>query len=159
MGIKWTMTIVQGNVFACNRKAKTPAERIVGIYQAHFGPVYALQRNPCFPKVRNSLGIKSLNIISARISWLLATGVRGSGARTSRRAPSCGPGEALEIKSMGLLFYAFQLLHWEPDGWLLEPHSPISVLYCPTRWCAGCLGYPVPAEGSHPLHKAKEDPI
>ena len=52
------MTIAQGNVFACNRKAKTPADRIVGIYQAHFGPVYALQRNPCFPKVRNKLKIK-----------------------------------------------------------------------------------------------------
>ena len=82
-----------GNVFACNRKAKSSSERIVGCYKlvpylelfrfyiskqdpvgtnkffiylesfvwirvaykiklrAHFGPVYALQRNPCFPKV------------------------------------------------------------------------------------------------------------
>ena len=38
-------------VLACNRKAKSDNERIVGIYQAHFGPVYALERNPCFPKV------------------------------------------------------------------------------------------------------------
>ena len=38
-------------MFSCNRKAKTSSERIVGIYKAHFGPVYALERNPCFPKV------------------------------------------------------------------------------------------------------------
>ena len=44
-------TLHPGNVFACNRKAKSSSERIVGCYKAHFGPVYALQRNPCFPKV------------------------------------------------------------------------------------------------------------
>ena len=41
---------IVGNVFACNRKAKCK-ERIGNIYQAHYGPVYALQRNPSFPKV------------------------------------------------------------------------------------------------------------
>ena len=44
-----------GNVFSCNRKAKTSSERIVGIYKAHFGPVYALERNPCFPKVTREI--------------------------------------------------------------------------------------------------------
>ncbi len=48
-------------VLACNRKAKSDNERIVGIYQAHFGPVYALERNPCFPKV--IFGKKILSII------------------------------------------------------------------------------------------------
>ena len=60
---KFMVGTEQGNVFACNRKAKTPAERIVGIYQAHFGPVYALQRNPCFPKVNNNLSSQRLKNI------------------------------------------------------------------------------------------------
>ena len=38
-------------MFSCNKKSKAPSERIAAIYNAHFGPVYALQRNPCFPKV------------------------------------------------------------------------------------------------------------
>ena len=49
------MLIISGMVLACNRKAKSDNERIVGIYQAHFGPVYALERNPCFPKVNFKL--------------------------------------------------------------------------------------------------------
>jgi dynein intermediate chain 2, axonemal len=40
----------QGSVLACNRKAKTAADRIVATYGGHHGPVYALQRNPFFPK-------------------------------------------------------------------------------------------------------------
>jgi hypothetical protein len=47
--------LLTGNVFSCNRKAKSSSERIVGIYKAHFGPVYALERNPCFPKVGRRL--------------------------------------------------------------------------------------------------------
>lgn len=39
-----------GNVFSCNRKNKGK-DKISLIYQAHFGAVYALQRNPSFPKV------------------------------------------------------------------------------------------------------------
>ena len=39
-----------GNVMSCNRKAKTPGEKIVALYPGHHGPVYALQRNPFFPK-------------------------------------------------------------------------------------------------------------
>ena len=39
-----------GNVFSCNKKNKGK-DKISLIYQAHFGAVYALQRNPSFPKV------------------------------------------------------------------------------------------------------------
>jgi dynein intermediate chain 2 len=39
-----------GCVISCNRKGKTPAEKIVCKYTAHVGPVYALQRNPSFVK-------------------------------------------------------------------------------------------------------------
>ena len=46
-----TLSNLLGCVFSCNKKSKGPSERIGAIYNAHFGPVYALQRNPCFPKV------------------------------------------------------------------------------------------------------------
>ena len=85
-------------------KAKSPAERIVGIYQAHYGPVYALQRNPCFPKVEWKLFVFPerwpVTYFLGRTSWQLATGVPGSGLRISRRAPSCGPAPTLRISLM-----------------------------------------------------------
>lgn len=40
----------QGIVISCNRKAKTPAEKIVCTFYGHHGPIYALQRNPFYPK-------------------------------------------------------------------------------------------------------------
>ncbi|XP_046403113.1 dynein intermediate chain 3, ciliary-like isoform X2 [Ischnura elegans] len=40
----------KGYVINCNRKGKTPAEKLVGQYSAQIGPVVALQRNPAFLK-------------------------------------------------------------------------------------------------------------
>lgn len=45
-----------GTIMSCNRKAKTPAEKIVALYTGHLGPVYSLQRNPFFPKNFLSVG-------------------------------------------------------------------------------------------------------
>uniref|UniRef100_A0A8C7CFF0 Dynein, axonemal, intermediate chain 2b n=1 Tax=Oncorhynchus kisutch TaxID=8019 RepID=A0A8C7CFF0_ONCKI len=47
---KFMVGTEQGLVVSCNRKAKTPAEKIVCTYSGHHGPIYALQRNPFFPK-------------------------------------------------------------------------------------------------------------
>ncbi|XP_023346915.1 dynein intermediate chain 3, ciliary [Eurytemora carolleeae] len=71
---KFMVGTEQGNVFSCNRKAKTSSERIVGIYKAHFGPVYALERNPCFPKNFLTVGdwcarIWSEDIKESAIMW------------------------------------------------------------------------------------------
>jgi len=46
----------QGTIMSCNRKAKTPQEKVVAVYPGHIGPVYALQRNPFFPKNFLSVG-------------------------------------------------------------------------------------------------------
>lgn len=46
----------QGTVLLCNRKAKNPADRVAAAYVGHHGPVYALQRNPFFPKYFLSIG-------------------------------------------------------------------------------------------------------
>jgi len=50
MPTKFMVGTEQGIVLSCNRKAKTPSERIVNNFSGHYGPVYALQRNPFFPK-------------------------------------------------------------------------------------------------------------
>ncbi|XP_045536174.1 dynein axonemal intermediate chain 2 [Papilio machaon] len=39
-----------GLVIGANRKGKTPLEKLPSKYEAHYGPVYALQRNPTFLK-------------------------------------------------------------------------------------------------------------
>ncbi|XP_075994951.1 dynein axonemal intermediate chain 2-like isoform X2 [Genypterus blacodes] len=50
MPTKFMVGTEQGLVVSCNRKAKTAAEKLVCTYSGHLGPVYALQRNPFFPK-------------------------------------------------------------------------------------------------------------
>ncbi|XP_020136434.2 dynein axonemal intermediate chain 2 [Microcebus murinus] len=47
---KFMVGTEQGIVISCNRKAKTPAEKIVCTFSGHHGPIYALQRNPFYPK-------------------------------------------------------------------------------------------------------------
>ncbi|CAH8577065.1 unnamed protein product [Schistosoma turkestanicum] len=64
----------QGMIISCNRKGKTPAEKIVAVYPGHIGPVYALQRNPFFPKNFLSIGdwtarIWSEDIRESPIMW------------------------------------------------------------------------------------------
>jgi len=55
-GGKFLVGTEQGKVVACNRKAKNPSDRIGGVYEGHCGPVYALQRNPFFPKYFMTIG-------------------------------------------------------------------------------------------------------
>ncbi|CAL8309424.1 unnamed protein product [Boreogadus saida] len=50
MPTKFMVGTEQGMVVSCNRKAKTPADKIVSTYSGHQGPIYALQRNPFYPK-------------------------------------------------------------------------------------------------------------
>jgi len=64
----------QGTILSCNRKAKSPAEKIVSVYSGHHGPVYALQRNPFFSKNFLSVGdwtarIWSEDIRESSIMW------------------------------------------------------------------------------------------
>ena len=43
----------QGTALGCTRKAKCQAEYILSSYDAHYGPVRALERNPSYSKVDN----------------------------------------------------------------------------------------------------------
>ncbi|CAB3386532.1 Hypothetical predicted protein [Cloeon dipterum] len=65
-----------GVVFNCNRKGKTPPEKIVCQYNAHLGSVNALQRNPAFVKNFLSIGDWSAKIWSedVRESCIISTG-------------------------------------------------------------------------------------
>lgn len=47
---KFLVGTEQGLVVLCNRKLETTDEPIVCTYSGHHGPVYAVQRNPFFPK-------------------------------------------------------------------------------------------------------------
>ena len=54
----------QGRIMSCNRKGKNDAEKIVNIFPGHWGPVYALQRHPNFPKNFLSAGDWTVRIWS-----------------------------------------------------------------------------------------------
>jgi len=54
-----------GKVWLCNRKAKSPAEKVTSTFNAHLGPVYVVQRNPFF--LKNFLSVGDW---SARVSFL-----------------------------------------------------------------------------------------
>ncbi|XP_061656375.1 dynein axonemal intermediate chain 2 isoform X2 [Syngnathoides biaculeatus] len=74
MPTKFLVGTEQGIIVSCNRKAKTVAEKIVCTYDSHHGPVYALQRNPFFPKNFLSVGdwrarIWSEDIKESSIMW------------------------------------------------------------------------------------------
>uniref|UniRef100_A0A3Q3XBQ1 Uncharacterized protein n=1 Tax=Mola mola TaxID=94237 RepID=A0A3Q3XBQ1_MOLML len=74
MPTKFMVGTEQGVVMSCNRKAKTLAEKIVCTYDGHHGPVYALQRNPFFPKNFLTVGdwtarIWSEDIKESSIMW------------------------------------------------------------------------------------------
>ncbi|XP_071770928.2 dynein axonemal intermediate chain 2-like [Centroberyx gerrardi] len=74
MPTKFMVGTEQGLVVSCNRKAKTPAEKIVCTFDGHHGPIYALQRNPFFPKNFLTVGdwtarIWSEDIKESSIMW------------------------------------------------------------------------------------------
>lgn len=56
MPTKFMVGTEQGAVVACNRKGKTVAEKIGSTYNAHHGPVYALERNPFYTKYFLTVG-------------------------------------------------------------------------------------------------------
>ncbi|KAM6111115.1 dynein axonemal intermediate chain 2 [Pterocles gutturalis] len=67
MPTKFMVGTEQGIVIACNRKAKTPAEKITGTYSGHHGPIYALARNPFCPKIFLTVGDWTARIWSEEI--------------------------------------------------------------------------------------------
>jgi len=67
MPTKFMVGTEQGTVIAGNRKAKNPSERIVAVYPAHIGPVYAVERNPFFTKFFLTIGDWSARVWSEDI--------------------------------------------------------------------------------------------
>ena len=66
-GGKFMIGSEQGKIAACSRKGKTPADKIGNIWEAHCGPVYALQRNPWFPKFYVTVGDWSVKVWNEEI--------------------------------------------------------------------------------------------
>ncbi|XP_064099028.1 dynein intermediate chain 3, ciliary-like [Macrobrachium nipponense] len=50
MPTKFMVGTEQGQVVACNRRARNPPDRISLIYSSHIAPVYSVQRNPFYLK-------------------------------------------------------------------------------------------------------------
>ena len=50
---------------SCSRKGKTAADKIGAIFDAHCGPIYALQRNPWYPKFYLSAGDWTVRLLSS----------------------------------------------------------------------------------------------
>ena len=53
---KFMVGTEQGTVLSCNRKGKSPSDRITNSYSGHHGPIYALHRNPFYPKYFLTIG-------------------------------------------------------------------------------------------------------
>lgn len=62
MPTKFMVGTEQGSAVLFNRKGKTPEEKISATYPCHLGPVYALERNPYFPKYFLSVGDWSMRV-------------------------------------------------------------------------------------------------
>lgn len=74
MPTKFMVGTEQGSVLSCNRKAKSANDKIVAVYNQHYGPIYAVQRNPFFPKNFLTIGdwtarIWSEDIRESSVMW------------------------------------------------------------------------------------------
>ncbi|XP_067914809.1 dynein axonemal intermediate chain 2 isoform X1 [Heterodontus francisci] len=67
MPTKFMVGTEQGVIILGNRKGKLPAEKIVSIFTGHHGPVYAVQRNPFYPKYFLTVGDWTARIWSEEI--------------------------------------------------------------------------------------------
>ena len=104
-----------GCVFLCNKKAKATNERISAIYNAHFGPVYALQRNPCFPKNFLTVGdwcarIWSEDIKESSIMWTRYEPNMGGEPEVDKIPTKIGTGR--DEMGTGSIF--------NPEGWFFS---------------------------------------
>ena len=128
----------QGTIMSCNRKAKTPAEKIVAVYPGHHGPVYSLQRNPFFPKQFLSVGDWTARIWSEDIreSSIMWTKYVGENRISSRRQPP--------INSQ-----TFQISHVISHRRLLESGATRRLLHNENGRHARYLGFHLQAKRSH----------
>ncbi|GCB62383.1 hypothetical protein scyTo_0007226, partial [Scyliorhinus torazame] len=67
MPTKFMVGTEQGVVILGNRKGKIPAEKIVSTFTGHHGPVYAVQRNPFYPKNFLTVGDWTVRIWSEEL--------------------------------------------------------------------------------------------
>ncbi|XP_076332791.1 dynein axonemal intermediate chain 2-like isoform X2 [Tachypleus tridentatus] len=104
MPTKFMVGTEQGSVLLCNRKAKSPVEKLTAVYNAHLGPVYTLQRNPFFPKNFLTIGDWTARIWSEDIreSSILSTRYFDQALTVGCWSP-CRPSVFFVTKSSGYL--------------------------------------------------------
>eukprot|EP00056_Hartaetosiga_gracilis_P004200 m.72507 g.72507 ORF g.72507 m.72507 type:complete len:579 (+) comp11741_c0_seq1:115-1851(+) len=103
MPTRYMIGTEQGVIINGNKKAKTPQEKLQQTFDAHHGPVYALKRNPFFPKFFLSVGdwtsrvfcedIRESSIMSSKNYPCYLTGCAWSASRPAvaftSRADGC----------------------------------------------------------------------
>ena len=97
---KFMVGTEQGVILSCNRKAKTPQEKITNAFTGHHGPIYALQVQQTFVFVCvcvcvyfSALFCCSVIRSTPNTSYLWVTGRQEFGQRMPKNRPSCGQSE------------------------------------------------------------------
>mmetsp|Transcript_65782 Transcript_65782/g.173658 ORF Transcript_65782/g.173658 Transcript_65782/m.173658 type:complete len:568 (+) Transcript_65782:113-1816(+) len=100
---KFLVGTEQGKVVSCNRKAKNPSDRIGTIYEGHCGPVYALQRNPFFPKYFLTIGDWTVRLWNEEIRHPVMTSKYSKNYVLDARWSPTRPGVFVTTKMDGTL--------------------------------------------------------
>ena len=101
MPTKFMVGTEQGSVLSCNRKAKSPSEKIVCSFSQHYGPVYAVQVGAQLSCVPKDPFIWRKVVPCKRVSrqWRIQTG--GGGAVSEHFCRPFGPQFGLKIRGGG----------------------------------------------------------
>mmetsp|Transcript_65783 Transcript_65783/g.173663 ORF Transcript_65783/g.173663 Transcript_65783/m.173663 type:complete len:566 (+) Transcript_65783:113-1810(+) len=102
-GGKFLIGTEQGKIVSCNRKAKNPADRIGAMYEGHFGPVYALQRNLFFPKYFLTIGDWTVRLWNEEIRHPVMTSKYSKNYVLDARWSPTRPGVFVTTKMDGTL--------------------------------------------------------
>ena len=102
-GGKFLVATEQGSIYACNRKAKNPADRVGTCYEGHAGPVYKVARNPWFPKFFVTIGDWTWRVWNEEIRTpIMTSGYHMSYMLDAAWSPS-RPGVLMTAKADGTL--------------------------------------------------------
>ncbi|BDA50396.1 Dynein intermediate chain 2, axonemal [Coccomyxa sp. Obi] len=92
-----------GSVLLCNRKAKTPADRVGASYSGHHGPVYGVARSPFYPKMFASCGDWTARVWNEDLRTPLITTAYHTAHITSVRWSPTRPSLFFSARADGML--------------------------------------------------------
>ncbi|NXF71405.1 DNAI2 protein, partial [Sclerurus mexicanus] len=133
MPTKFLVGTEQGSIINCNRDAKTPPEKIANVFSGHIGAVYAVARNPFFPKVFLSVGDWTARIWSEEI--LDSSSIMETKYHTSYLMDGCWspvkPAVFFTARSDGILDVWDFLFHQKDPSLSLKVSNESLLSLCP----------------------------